>query len=81
MSTPTARRTPEEWLQIAHREEGIAPSAPLEDNESPQRPSRGRHKIFLGFAAGVGKTYKMLEEANRRRERGQDVVIRLHRNS
>lgn len=40
-----------------------------------QHTERGRHKIFLGFAAGVGKTYSMLEEANRRRERGQDVVI------
>lgn len=37
--------------------------------------SKGRHKIFLGFAAGVGKTCEMLAEANRRRERGQEVVI------
>ena len=37
---------------------------------------RGRLKLFLGFAAGVGKTYEMLSEANRRcNERGQDVVI------
>jgi two-component system sensor histidine kinase KdpD len=37
---------------------------------------RGRLKLFLGFAAGVGKTYSMLSEANRRAEdRGQDVVI------
>jgi two-component system, OmpR family, sensor histidine kinase KdpD len=36
---------------------------------------QGRLKIFLGFAAGVGKTCEMLAEANRRRERGQDVVI------
>jgi two-component system sensor histidine kinase KdpD len=36
---------------------------------------RGRHKVFLGFAAGVGKTYEMLNEANRRRKRGQDVVV------
>ena len=37
---------------------------------------RGRLKIFLGFAAGVGKTYEMLSEANRRKaQRGQDVVI------
>ncbi|CEK19514.1 universal stress protein [Chthonomonas calidirosea] len=41
--------------------------------EEPQR--RGRLKIFLGFAAGVGKTYEMLSEANRRKQRGQDVVI------
>ena len=38
--------------------------------------NRGRMKIFLGFAAGVGKTYEMLSEASRRRhESGQDVVI------
>lgn len=36
----------------------------------------GRLKLFLGFAAGVGKTYAMLAEAKRRRdEQGQDVVI------
>lgn len=40
---------------------------------TPQK--RGTHKIFLGFAAGVGKTYAMLDEAHRRRSRGQDVVI------
>ncbi|GAB4453449.1 MAG: hypothetical protein OHK0029_06290 [Armatimonadaceae bacterium] len=43
--------------------------------EEERRQSRGRHKVFLGFAAGVGKTYEMLTEANRRRQRGQDVVI------
>jgi len=75
MTTETRRRTPEEWLQIAQLEEGAGPPAPLEDDESVDRPTRGRHKILLGFAAGVGKTYKMLEEARRRRERGQDVVI------
>jgi two-component system sensor histidine kinase KdpD len=37
---------------------------------------RGRLKLILGFAAGVGKTYEMLNEANRRKhESGQDVVI------
>ena len=36
---------------------------------------RGRLKIFLGFAAGVGKTYSMLNEANRRKQRGQEIVI------
>jgi two-component system sensor histidine kinase KdpD len=40
-----------------------------------RRARRGRHKIFVGFAAGVGKTYEMLTETNRRRERGQDIVI------
>jgi two-component system sensor histidine kinase KdpD len=35
----------------------------------------GCHKIFLGYAAGVGKTYTMLAEAQRRRARGEDIVI------
>jgi len=36
---------------------------------------RGRLKVYLGFAAGVGKTYRMLEEAHALRERGVDVVL------
>lgn len=40
-----------------------------------KRSRRGRLKILLGFAAGVGKTFEMLNEANRRRQRGQDVVV------
>ena len=36
---------------------------------------RGKLKIFLGMAAGVGKTYTMLAEAHRRASRGEDVVI------
>jgi two-component system sensor histidine kinase KdpD len=36
---------------------------------------RGKLKIFLGYAAGVGKTYAMLEAAHQRREEGVDVVI------
>ncbi|MEY9850301.1 K+-sensing histidine kinase KdpD, partial [Streptacidiphilus sp. BW17] len=36
---------------------------------------RGRLKVFLGSAPGVGKTYKMLDEAHRRSQRGQDVVV------
>lgn len=37
--------------------------------------NRGMLKIFLGYAPGVGKTYAMLNEANRRLKRGQDIVI------
>ncbi len=37
--------------------------------------SRGRLKIFLGYAAGVGKTYQMLQEASALRRQGVDVVI------
>jgi two-component system sensor histidine kinase KdpD len=39
------------------------------------KPGHGKHKIFLGFAPGVGKTYAMLDEAHRRKGRGQDVVV------
>ncbi len=75
-------KSPEEWLQIANQEAGIAAPAALDHDAldedaapSPNATGRGRLKIYLGFAAGVGKSYKMLEEANRRRARGQDVVI------
>jgi two-component system sensor histidine kinase KdpD len=37
--------------------------------------SRGRLRIYLGAAPGVGKTYAMLGEAHRRLERGADVVV------
>ncbi len=37
--------------------------------------ARGRHRIYLGIAPGVGKTYTALEELHRRRQRGTDVVI------
>lgn len=36
---------------------------------------RGRHKVFLGMAAGVGKTYRMLQEGQAEAEGGRDVVI------
>src|ERR1700755_3142049 len=37
--------------------------------------SRGRHKVFLGMAAGVGKTYRMLQEGQAEALAGRDVVI------
>lgn len=55
------RPSPEEILARVRREE--------------DRLSHGRLKILLGFAAGVGKTFEMLNEARRRKERGQDVVV------
>ena len=36
---------------------------------------RGRLKIFLGYAAGVGKTYQMLDEAQKLKRQGVDVVV------
>jgi two-component system sensor histidine kinase KdpD len=38
-------------------------------------PSRGSHRVFLGMAAGVGKTYRMLQEGYSEAENGRDVVI------
>jgi two-component system sensor histidine kinase KdpD len=37
--------------------------------------SRGRYKIFLGMAAGVGKTYRMLQEGQAEQGEGRDVAI------
>jgi len=37
--------------------------------------SRGRHKLFIGMAPGVGKTYRMLQEGRELRRAGTDVVI------
>ena len=37
--------------------------------------ARGRYKIFLGMAAGVGKTFRMLQEGQAEAEAGRDVVI------
>jgi two-component system, OmpR family, sensor histidine kinase KdpD len=41
------------------------------------KKSRGKLKVFLGYSAGVGKTYTMLEDAHHRKERGTDVVVAL----
>jgi len=58
------------------------PDTDREDRPSPdallaeaQGESRGRLKIFLGAAPGVGKTYAMLEAAHERKREGIDVVI------
>jgi two-component system sensor histidine kinase KdpD len=40
-----------------------------------RQQERGRLKIYLGFAAGVGKTYEMLQEAHRLKRQGIDVVV------
>jgi len=53
--------TPEQLLERVESEEDFQ--------------ARGRLKIFLGYASGVGKSFRMLDEGRRRRERGQDVVV------
>src|SRR5712672_3498395 len=61
MTRELRRRTPEELLRECQAEEAAAKKSHL--------------KIFLGYASGVGKSFRMLDEARRRRERGQDVVV------
>jgi two-component system sensor histidine kinase KdpD len=61
MTRDTRRKTPEDYLREVQAEESAV--------------TRGRLKIFLGYASGVGKSFRMLDEARRRRERGQDVAI------
>jgi two-component system sensor histidine kinase KdpD len=43
--------------------------------EHPTGARRGHYTIYLGMAAGVGKTYRMLQEAHAEAEAGRDVVI------
>lgn len=40
-----------------------------------QKQARGKLKVYLGSSAGVGKTYSMLVEGNRLRNRGVDIVV------
>jgi len=59
--TDDMRPSPEAMLKLAQAEEVTA--------------ELGKLKIFLGYAAGVGKTYAMLEAARQRRKDGRDVVV------
>jgi two-component system, OmpR family, sensor histidine kinase KdpD len=48
----------------------------LADVRAARKPGgRGQLRIYLGSAAGVGKTFAMLNEGHRRRDRGTDVVV------
>ena len=51
------------------------PRRPEDFLELVERAKRGRLKLYVGFAAGVGKTYRMLQEAHELRRRGIDVVV------
>lgn len=50
-------------------------TAPDTSSAGTQPRRRGRLRIYLGMAAGVGKTYAMLNEGQRRKSRGADVVV------
>jgi two-component system, OmpR family, sensor histidine kinase KdpD len=62
MAREFRRRTPEECLLEVEAEEQAV-------------TRRGHLKIILGYASGVGKSFRMLDEARRRHERGQDIVV------
>ncbi len=47
----------------------------MSDKEKTSDSTRGRLKVFLGYASGVGKSFRMFDEGRRRRDRGQDVVV------
>src|SRR5437867_8963996 len=42
-----------------------------------RRSERGRLKVYLGYGPGVGKTYQMLQEAQRLKKEGIDIVVGL----
>ena len=50
-------------------------SDPTQLDAAQAESTRGRLKVFLGYASGVGKSFRMFDEARRRKERGQDVVV------
>ena len=60
-SVDNVRPNPEELLRKVQADE--------------RRESRGRLKVFLGYASRVGKSFRMFDEGRRRKERGQDVVV------
>ncbi len=57
---------------MADREARPSPEALL---DAVEREGRGRLKIFLGAAPGVGKTYEMLQSAQAKRREGVDLVV------
>ncbi len=46
-------------------------------SEEAKKEAKGKLKIFFGYAAGVGKTYAMLQEARKQKEDGIDVAVAL----
>src|SRR5262245_2293310 len=61
MAADPARRDPEALLRQVEAHEHAA--------------RRGQLKIFLGYASGVGKSFRLFDEGRRRRERGEDVLV------
>jgi two-component system sensor histidine kinase KdpD len=67
-----------EQRMVTHPEaidEGVSSALAAEDDATDVVEAAGHFRIYLGAAAGVGKTYAMLAEGHRRKARGTDVVI------
>jgi two-component system sensor histidine kinase KdpD len=56
-------------------DEGVSTAATVAEDVTDVVEAAGHFRIYLGAAAGVGKTYAMLNEGHRRRGRGADVVV------
>ena len=56
-------------------DEGVSQAAATDSDITDVVESAGHFRVYLGAAAGVGKTFAMLSEGKRRRERGADIVI------
>ncbi len=56
-------------------DEGVSEAAAAESNVTEVMETAGRFRIYLGAAPGVGKSFAMLSEGQRRREDGIDVVV------
>jgi two-component system sensor histidine kinase KdpD len=56
-------------------DERPSPEELLERYRADAAARRGRLRLYVGMAPGVGKTFRMLEEGHRRKERGTDVVV------
>ena len=60
---------------MEHDEMRPDPDFILKNIRSKEKGERGKLKIFLGYAAGVGKTYAMLDDAKEQLKSGVDVVV------
>jgi two-component system, OmpR family, sensor histidine kinase KdpD len=56
-------------------DEGVSRAATVEEDATEVVEEAGHFRVYLGAAAGVGKTYAMLSEGHRRLGRGADVVV------
>ncbi len=62
-------------MSVPQEEMRPSPEAMLKAAKAEEREeARGKLKIFLGYAAGVGKTYAMLKAAGQQKQEGHDVV-------